>query len=1121
MAHVATPADVPVTADLVDTNNKTTPEINTTGVSAEFLEVFLRDLQSTQGARYYDLTTKDVCDLVVIPRTKANKQAYVDLVKHDNPQYLGKANAFVSHAWKYKIVDVVGTLLEFAKEHPNTFFWFDLFINNQNIAADLPQDWWSTTFKDSIAQIGRVVLVLTPWNDPIPLTRAWCLWEIFCSLSQENVELSIQLPHVQREALKGAVMTNFNAVMDTLVRVQAERAEAWNPKDKEMIFKAIEEGVGFATLNEKVKDQMRVWCLDRVREFVKEMEGSSQRLTMPFGTLCYSAGVIMTNFGKLDEAIELITKGMEIAKAVMGEDSPGVSECQVALGNVYMAKGQFDRAIEYMTQARDARIKLFGGRKHPGVAQALMGLGNISTQSGKPQQAAEYYEQARDIAMATLGPKSPGAADAINNVGIAAQQLAQFDKAIKCFNQALEIKLEAYGEHHPSVADTLNNLGEAYRNSAQLAEALKCYKRALDIKTGTLGAMHSITGDTLSNMGILYTMMQDLPKAVETFERVLAIRLRANGENHIHTGLAYNDLGECYREGGDPISAQKYLEKALEIELRTVGEAHPAVVNTLSNLGLVYGITGDIERAIEYQQRALHLQIRLLGERHPQTADAYTRLANALLTAGRTMEAVDMLTKARNVASDLHGAEHPRTLYITANLGQALNQMGDYKNALELLTKAKDAATKGGTGDGAVVGVAAPIFVALGQVYQAKGNYPEAVEAYARARELWASKFGPESVVTLQAVASLAHVHAEMRDFDETIKLFNVALDGLQKQQKEEQAKLIKKQQLHVQQQLKEHAGSAEAGMGAGTGDAASLGVGGGGVGRDGDSSVAMHIGQTYAALAEAYDEKGDYAVAADMAEKASAMFREVVGPTNKQTLRADAGRALALSQLDSEEEKQKGLALAKEVVSALVATFGENNAETAEAYSTLGRVYRHLGDSAHAIEWCKKAVEQRKQLMGGDSPLVLPLYHMLGKAYESAGDLEAARGQYMLARGIAALKVAERHVLRRKLEEDLTRVRRALGEDVEEEKEEEKEEEAHKGQSRKEKREEHRRERRQHNDEKKEHKREEKERKKREKHEEKERRKAEKQQKKKEKHERKRGEEDTRGRHSKSCTIA
>lgn len=45
-------------------------------------------------------------------------------------------------------------------------------INNQHKSPNRAHDWWSTTFRHCIEQIGTVLVVLAPWTDPIPLQRA-------------------------------------------------------------------------------------------------------------------------------------------------------------------------------------------------------------------------------------------------------------------------------------------------------------------------------------------------------------------------------------------------------------------------------------------------------------------------------------------------------------------------------------------------------------------------------------------------------------------------------------------------------------------------------------------------------------------------------------------------------------------------------------------------------------------------------------------------------------------------------------------------------------------------------------------------------------------------------------
>jgi hypothetical protein len=53
--------------------------------------------------------------------------------------------------------------------------WLDFLVTPQHASAgpSKPSSWWMGTFKQSIARIGRLLLVVDAWNNPTPLKRAW------------------------------------------------------------------------------------------------------------------------------------------------------------------------------------------------------------------------------------------------------------------------------------------------------------------------------------------------------------------------------------------------------------------------------------------------------------------------------------------------------------------------------------------------------------------------------------------------------------------------------------------------------------------------------------------------------------------------------------------------------------------------------------------------------------------------------------------------------------------------------------------------------------------------------------------------------------------------------------
>lgn len=101
---------------------------------------------------------------------------------------MGTPQVFISHAWKYLFLETLEALKNHFKDDLDVFaIWFDLFaINQQHIASDLPSEWLRIFFKDAIKSFGHAVMVLSPWDNPIPYTRAcWCVLKAFYTTTQE------------------------------------------------------------------------------------------------------------------------------------------------------------------------------------------------------------------------------------------------------------------------------------------------------------------------------------------------------------------------------------------------------------------------------------------------------------------------------------------------------------------------------------------------------------------------------------------------------------------------------------------------------------------------------------------------------------------------------------------------------------------------------------------------------------------------------------------------------------------------------------------------------------------------------------------------------------------------
>eukprot|EP01047_Picozoa_sp_COSAG01_P088187 COSAG01_NODE_20632_length_944_cov_0.678107_1_plen_196_part_01 len=107
-------------------------------------------------------------------------------------------------------------------------------------------------------------MVLAPWDNPLPLTRAWCLWELY-STHAVGADFRVCLGPEERRAFEDALRADSTVVIKAFARIDVQNAEAGEKKDALMIKTAVRESVGFPKLNEISFNCMRDWVCEVAR----------------------------------------------------------------------------------------------------------------------------------------------------------------------------------------------------------------------------------------------------------------------------------------------------------------------------------------------------------------------------------------------------------------------------------------------------------------------------------------------------------------------------------------------------------------------------------------------------------------------------------------------------------------------------------------------------------------------------------------------------------------------------------------------------------------------------------------------------------------------------------------
>ena len=170
-------------------------------------------------------------------------------------KHIGIAEAFISHAWKYSfaaVVDAMHLWYETTREErlkkqsnpelhlvqassPDTcFLWFDIGTVAQHASAQkaFPPNYFFNQFREGIESIGCTVIVLMPLFNPVPLTRAWCVWEIYCTING-GVLFETALSRSDQH------LRDRNSIVRQM-ECHVEQAEAWSADDLTKILAACE-----------------------------------------------------------------------------------------------------------------------------------------------------------------------------------------------------------------------------------------------------------------------------------------------------------------------------------------------------------------------------------------------------------------------------------------------------------------------------------------------------------------------------------------------------------------------------------------------------------------------------------------------------------------------------------------------------------------------------------------------------------------------------------------------------------------------------------------------------------------------------------------------------------------
>ena len=592
--------------------------------------------------RYQGATTADICFQVVKPMTEGANTSLASSLLHvgafdgGGAQYVSTATVFVSHAWRYRAKDAFDTMEAYAEQQAAVggapvYFWFDIFTNNQHNTMSLPQLWWRDAFKKGVEFIGHTLLIVAPWNDPAPLKRAWCLWEILSTVEEneageEKAELTIEVPPSQEEDFETSLAEKFELVHSAVSNIDMRNADAFSQDDKKMIYDAVNSTVTFPVLNQMIIEQMRDWLAEhghaafekaRARPTGNDPWHKSHQYSTE---LCINLVRLYHEQNDLEVAEEL---GHEMVQGY--EDFAQMVESQATPAE--LSEEELEAYREFVDDARRHTCRLAKNT----MARVLEARGKLTEAEGLFRGLLEEYEGEYSVKQLKAGhhiKKNERSSShelhqfqevneylvLLNNLAtVLDKQGSRQDEALEFLEQAYEQQCKMVGEEDPSTLSTAHNLSHMYLERGNLLKAEKYELAVYDARLNLYGARHPSTMTAATSLASTYKRIgldpetgkergkEYLDKALALIETVHDVYEETLGAKHTSTLLALNNLAVFEHERmqyaalvHDPAQAQESManaianfKRALDGNVEVLGPLHQNSFSLVKNLSVL------------------------------------------------------------------------------------------------------------------------------------------------------------------------------------------------------------------------------------------------------------------------------------------------------------------------------------------------------------------------------------------------------------------------------------------------------------------------------------------------------------------------------------------------------
>lgn len=469
------------------------------------LNGFLAFIEAHGGREAFEGKSTDWVKRVVMAATQAKKTSWAAQLKLEGSHFVAPATAFISHAYDDEFLGVVDAIAALEKKEGKAqenkegkaFYYFDLLIVNQHSQGEVvPFEVLRDEFANSVRAIGRTLLILR-WADPIPLKRAWCVFEVGTTLAV-GATIRVLTPPSDVAAFKSALAHDFDSLTGKTCHVDVEQAGARMPSDLENIRRVIVEGGGYLRTNQLVIQAMKGWMVEEGYAALQAMRKDERGTS----SLISNLATLLRDQDRLGEAEPLFQEALTASRQSLGDESPVTLVAISNFASLLAAQGKLQEA-EPLCREVVATSRRAQGDEHPTTLAAVTNLADVLRQRGATGEALPLYQEGLRGCRKVLGDHHTSTLLAMVGLANVLDETKEWGEAEALYREALGAYRELYGEGHPDTQVATYNLAELLNKRGQKEEAVTLFRREYEVARRVHGEDHQSTLQSARNLKLL------------------------------------------------------------------------------------------------------------------------------------------------------------------------------------------------------------------------------------------------------------------------------------------------------------------------------------------------------------------------------------------------------------------------------------------------------------------------------------------------------------------------------------------------------------------------------------------------------------------------------------------